>query len=33
MRVIIGTKLWVYRLDRRDPERCERVRHWLAQTT
>lgn len=30
MRVFIDTNLWVYRLDRREPAKSERIRHWLA---
>ncbi|MEB3169787.1 MAG: PIN domain-containing protein [Synechococcaceae cyanobacterium] len=30
MRVFIDTNLWVYRLDRRDPDKSEQVRTWLA---
>jgi predicted nucleic acid-binding protein len=31
MRAFIDTNLWVYRLDRREPEKSERIRHWLEQ--
>lgn len=30
MRVFIDTNLWAYRLDRREPDKSEQVRHWLA---
>ncbi|MFN5192908.1 MAG: PIN domain-containing protein [Cyanobacteriota bacterium] len=30
MRVFIDTNLWVYRLDRREPAKSERIGHWLA---
>ncbi|MFM7236846.1 MAG: PIN domain-containing protein [Cyanobium sp.] len=30
MRVFIDTNLWAYRLDRRDPDKSEKVRSWLA---
>ena len=30
MRVFIDTNPWAYRLDRRDPEKSEQVRSWLA---
>ncbi|MCS5691683.1 hypothetical protein NZK33_06745 [Cyanobium sp. FGCU-6] len=30
MRVFIDTNLWAYRLDRRDPDKSEQVRSWLA---
>lgn len=30
MRVFIDTNLWAYRLDRRDLEKSEQVRTWLA---
>jgi len=30
MRLFIDTNLWAYRLDRRDPEKSEQVRSWLA---
>ncbi len=33
MRVFIDTNLWVYRLDRREPEKAERIRKWLARIT
>jgi predicted nucleic acid-binding protein len=33
MRVFIDTNLWVYRLDRREPEKAERIRHWLTGIT
>ncbi len=33
MRVFIDTNLWVYRLDRRDPEKAERIRLWLTEIT
>lgn len=33
MRVFIDTNLWVYRLDRREPEKAERIRPWLAEIT
>lgn len=29
MRVFVDTNLWVYRLDRRDPEKATRVGEWL----
>ena len=31
MRVFIDTNLWVYRLDRRDPDKALRVQTWLAE--
>lgn len=31
MRVFIDTNLWVYRLDRREPEKAERIRQWLQE--
>ena len=33
MRVFIDTNLWAYRLDRREPEKAERIRQWLEQIT
>jgi predicted nucleic acid-binding protein len=30
MRVFIDSNLWVYRLDRREPAKSERIRRWLA---
>ncbi len=30
MRVFVDTNLWVYRLDRREPEKSRRVGEWLA---
>lgn len=30
MRVFIDTNLWAYRLDRRDPDKSEKLRSWLA---
>ena len=33
MRVFIDTNLWVYRLDRREPDQAERIRLWLAAIT
>jgi predicted nucleic acid-binding protein len=30
MRVFIDTNLWAYRLDRREPEKAERLKPWLA---
>ena len=33
MRVFIDTNLWVDRLDRREPEKAERIRLWLAEIT
>jgi predicted nucleic acid-binding protein len=30
MRVFVDTNLWVYRLDRRQPVKGERIRRWLA---
>ncbi|MGA1484068.1 MAG: PIN domain-containing protein [Vulcanococcus sp.] len=33
MRVFIDTNLWVYRLDRREPDKAERIRQWLAAIT
>jgi hypothetical protein len=33
MRVFIDTNLWVYRLDRREPEKAERIRQWLPGIT
>lgn len=30
MRVFVDTNLWVYRLDRREPVKGERIRSWLA---
>jgi len=29
MRVFIDTNLWVYRLDHREPKKCDFVRDWL----
>jgi predicted nucleic acid-binding protein len=31
MRVFIDTNLWVYRLDRREPQKSERLKPWLAE--
>jgi len=31
MRAFIDTNLWAYRLDRREAEKSERVRGWLAE--
>ena len=31
MRVFIDTNLWAYRLDRREPEKSERLKLWLAE--
>ena len=31
MRVFIDTNLWVYRLDRRDPEKSRRMGQWLRE--
>jgi predicted nucleic acid-binding protein len=33
MRMFIDTNLWVYRLDRREPDKAERIRQWLAAIT
>ena len=33
MRVFIDTNLWVYRLDRRQPDKAERTRKWLREIT
>ncbi len=33
MRVFIDTNLWVYRLDRREADKAERIRQWLAAIT
>lgn len=33
MRAFIDTNLWGYRLDRREPDKSERVRQWLAAIT
>ena len=33
MRVFIDTNLWVYRLARREPDKAERIRLWLAAIT
>lgn len=33
MRAFIDTNLWVYRLDRREPDKAERIRHWLPEIT
>jgi predicted nucleic acid-binding protein len=33
MRVFIDTNLWAYRLDRREPEKSERVRRWIETIT
>jgi len=33
MRVFIDTNLWVYRLDRREPAKAERIRQWLTVIT
>ena len=30
MRAFVDTNLWVYRLDRREPAKGERIRRWLA---
>ncbi|MCX5954318.1 MAG: PIN domain-containing protein [Cyanobacteria bacterium] len=30
MRAFVDTNLWVYRLDRREPAKGERIRGWLA---
>jgi predicted nucleic acid-binding protein len=30
MRTFVDTNLWVYRLDRREPAKGERIRGWLA---
>lgn len=31
MRVFVDTNLWVYRLDRREPDKTEFIRHWLRE--
>jgi predicted nucleic acid-binding protein len=31
MRVFIDTNLWVYRLERREPAKSERLKPWLAE--
>ncbi len=31
MRVFVDTSLWVYRLDRRDPDKAARVGRWLRE--
>jgi predicted nucleic acid-binding protein len=31
MRVFIDTNLWVYRLDKRDPEKSRRINEWLRE--
>ncbi len=33
MRVFIDTNLWVYRLDRREPAKSERLKPWLAEVS
>jgi predicted nucleic acid-binding protein len=33
MRVFIDTNLWVYRLDRREPAKSERLKRWLAEVS
>jgi predicted nucleic acid-binding protein len=31
MRVFLDTNLWIYRLDRREPSKSERLKPWLAE--
>jgi predicted nucleic acid-binding protein len=31
VRVFVDTNLWVYRLDRREPEKSEFIRNWLRE--
>ena len=31
MRVFVDTNLWLYRLDRRDPDKQQRIRIWLQR--
>ena len=31
MRIFVDTNLWVYRLDRRDPDKSRRIAAWLRE--